>query len=53
MKVSELIEALRKCRNQDAEVYVWVDGDRIKIDLVDDFADDASYVDINAEGETA
>jgi hypothetical protein len=49
MKVSELIKALSKCRNQDAEVYLWVDGDRMKPSMVDDFVEDASYVDINAE----
>jgi hypothetical protein len=54
MTVKELIEALSKCRNQDAEVFVWVDGDRIVATEVDDFADDESFVDINTkEGETA
>ena len=28
MTVKELIEALSKCRNQDAEVFIWIDGDR-------------------------
>lgn len=51
MKINELIDALQKCRNPEAEVYLWVDGDRIAIDQIDDFADDASYVDINAINE--
>lgn len=49
MKVSELIEALRKCRNQDAEVFVWVDGDRMRVDSIDDWAEE--YVDINGADE--
>lgn len=49
MKVSELIKALQECRNPEAEVYLWVEGDRMAVSMVDDFADDESYVDINAE----
>jgi hypothetical protein len=45
MTVKELIEALSKCRNQDAEVFAWDSGNRAALDSVDDWAD--AHVDIN------
>ncbi len=45
MTVSELIDELRKCRNQDAEVFAWDAGDRAPLDSVDDWSEE--YVDIN------
>ena len=49
MTVSELIDELRKCRNLDADVFVWVDGQRMRVDSVDDWAE--AYVDINGADE--
>ena len=56
MKVNELIAALQRCRNQDAEVFVWIDGDRFELDLVEPIdAWNVDFVDLNAvtpEGES-
>ena len=49
MTVSELIQELQRCRNQDADVFVWVDGQRMRVDSVDDWAE--AYVDINGADE--
>lgn len=48
MTVAELIKALQEC-HQDATVYLWVDGDRHEVSMVDNWHDDCAYVDINAE----
>lgn len=45
MTVSELIDELRKCRNLDADVFLWIDGQRMRADSVDDWSE--AYVDIN------
>jgi len=57
MKVKELIEVLQRCRNQDAEVFVWVgDGIRLALNLVEPIdAWNVDFVDLNAvtpEGES-
>lgn len=57
MKVNELIAALQRCRNQDAEVFVWVgDGVRLSLSLVEPIDDwNVDFVDLNAvtpEGES-
>jgi hypothetical protein len=48
MKVSELIAQLSEV-NQDSEVFLWVDGERIAVHSVDDNFSDDWYVDINAD----
>ena len=57
MKVNELVAALQRCRNQDAEVFVWVgDGIRLSLSLaipVDNWGE--GFVDlcvVNPEGES-
>ena len=52
MKVQELIEQLRELP-PELPVYVWVDGERLKLTMVDDsFVDDAGgFVELNAEPE--
>lgn len=57
MKVNELIEVLQRCRNQDAEVFVWVgDGIRLSLNLVEPVdAWNVDFVDlcvVNPEGES-
>jgi len=51
MKVRELIEQLKKV-NQDSEVFIWIDGERVPVHSVDDNFSDAWYVDINADTAT-
>lgn len=46
MKVKELISKLTLC-DLDMEVYIWVDGSRYPIEIVDDNLSDC--VDLNAE----
>ena len=56
MKVSELIEALQKVKRQDAEVYIWLDGDRFALDpnipVDDQLFDFDNIIDLNLKGET-
>jgi hypothetical protein len=49
MKVSELIAELQKVDNQDAEVYIWLDGDRwaINPDIPVDDQLSGNIIDIN------
>jgi len=53
MKVKELIEQLRELP-PNLPVYVWVDGERLKLTMVDDsFVNDAGgFVELNAEAES-
>jgi hypothetical protein len=54
MKVRELIAQLSEV-NQDSEVYLYINGERIGVQSVDDNFSDDWYVDINAaehKGET-
>lgn len=52
MKVHELIEILKQ-QPANADVFVWVDGDRfLTIDVDNSFVDDRNFVEINA-GEIA
>jgi len=45
--VRELIKQLNNLY-LDAEIYIWVDGERIEIDGIDDsFIDDEGFADIN------
>ena len=47
MKVRELIKQLDNLY-LDAEIYIWVDGERIEINDIDDsFIDDEGFADIN------
>ena len=56
MKVSELIEVLQKVKRQDAEVYIWLDGDRFALDpnipVDDQVFDFDNIIDLNLKGET-
>ena len=53
MKVRELIKQLDNLY-LDAEIYLWVDGERIKIDSVDEsFIDQEGFADINGIREYA
>jgi hypothetical protein len=56
MKVSELIEVLQKVKRQDAEVCIWLDGDRFTLDpgipVDDQLFDFDNIIDLNLKGET-
>ncbi len=51
MKVKTLISELQKCDKPDAFAYIWVDGERYNISMVDDGFECGMHVDINAEKE--
>ena len=48
MKVKELVAQLNELP-QDLEVYLWINGNRLRVDSVDDSFVEEGMVDINAE----
>lgn len=46
MKVKDLLKAIQSLP-PEADVYVWDDGDRLEVSMVDDSFLDANFIDIN------